>query len=405
MKKLSLLLVALFGISFIGIGQIRFEPGYYIDNEGVKSTCLIKNVGWSNNPEKFTYLISENGEVQFKDLTEVQEFGIINDVRFRRFIVEMDQSTNRLNALSKSPNPEYVVDTLFLKELVSGDASLFSYKNGDINRYFYTTPDLDITQLVYKKYKKNGSVATNKQYLTQLFLDVNCKKDPANKIEKVKYVQTDLVAYFIEENKCRNSDYFSVYETKPSSETDTNLHLNLRAGVSIASLVVDYLPGRTFDADFGTQIIPRVGLEMEVAFPGTRNKWAFILEPYYTSYQEEIILPNSPQTTTDEAMVNFTTVEISAGVRYYVFLNNKSRLFANLGMTFGITGNSNITIERVADFPTTSGLRGNIGIGYNYNDRLSLELRQNSPYSLINRVIEWDSQYNSMALVLGVRLF
>lgn len=405
MKKLSILLIALFGISFLSTAQIRFESGYYIDNEGVKNTCLIKNIGWSNNPEKFTYLVSEDGEVKTKDLTEVQEFGIVNSIRFMRFIVEMDQSTNRLSALSKTANPEYVVDTLFLKELVKGDVSLYGYKNGDINRYFYTTPEQDITQLIYKKYKKNGSVATNKQYLTQLLLDVNCQKEPTNKIERVKYVQTDLVAYFIKENKCKNSEYFSVYEAQPQSETDMGTRFNLRAGVSSASFVLDYLPGRTFDADFGSQIIPRVGLEMEVSFPSTRNKWTFILEPYYTSYQKELILPNSSQTTIDEAMINFTTVEISAGIRYYVFLKNRSRLFANLGMTIGITGNSNITVERVADFQITSGLRGNIGIGYNYNDRFSLELRQNSPYSLINRVVEWDSQYNSMALVLGVRLF
>ena len=405
MKRLSILLTALFGISFLATAQIRFEPGYFIDNEGVKTTCLIKNVGWSNNPEKFTYLISENGDVMFKDLTEVQEFGLVNDIRFKRFIVEIDQSTNRLTDLSKSANPEYVTDTLFLKELVKGEINLFGYRNGDFNRYFYTTPDLDITQLVYKKYKKNGSVATNEQYLTQIFLDVNCKKEPASKIQKVKYIQTDLVAYFIEENKCRNSDYFSTYEVKSDLETDRGLRLNLRAGVTNASFVMDYLPARTFDADFGSQIIPRVGAEMEVSFPDTNNKWAFILEPYYTSYKEELILPNSPQATTDEAMIDFTSIEISAGIRYYVFFNSKSKLFANVGFSFGITGNSMISIERVVDFPINSGLRGNIGIGYNYNDRFYLELRQNSPYSLITRAPEWETQYKSMALVLGVRLF
>ncbi|MEL6561680.1 MAG: hypothetical protein AAFQ94_26060 [Bacteroidota bacterium] len=406
MQKLSILLIFVFGVSFLSTAQIKFEPGYYIDNEGVKNTCLIKNVGWSNNPEKFVYRLSEDSEAKTKGLAEVQGFGIDNGVSFKRFIVEIDKSTQRLSDLGKTAIPEYVTDTLFLKELVTGATSLYGYRDGVTKSFFYTTPDLKVTQLIYKKFKKDGSVATNKQYLTQLLLDVNCEKEPANKLQQVKYIQKDLIAHFIKENKCKNSEYYSTILSWADQETDKGLRLSLRPGVTNASSVLEYLPASIFDSefDFGSQINPRIGVELELSFPDTNNKWAFIFEPYYTSYQETTILPLGTQANF-EAEIDFRAVEFSTGVRYYLFLSNKSRLFVNIGALIGITGSSKISVERVAEFEINSGLRGNVGIGYNYNDRLSVEVRQNTPYSLIVNEAEWRSQYRSMEFILGIRVF
>lgn len=401
MKKFTLIFFTLTFITFASKAQIRFEPGYYIDNNGERKTCLIKDIGWTNNPEKFTYLLADDGTVLTKDITSVQEFGIGKRLIFKRFIVEIDKSTNRLNALSLNQRPEFETDTLLLRELVKGEISLYSFQDGDISRYFYKNPSTKITQLIYKKYSKNGSLATNKQYLTQLFIDVNCGNLTAAKIERVRYIQKDLVNYFIEHNKCSGGDYFSSYDPADAVVKDNSLRLNLRAGVNDASFVLDYLPGNLFDGDFGSQLTARIGVEMEVSIPATKNKWSFIIEPYYTTFKSSIILPNVTQPTMDEAEIDLTSIELSAGLRYYFHLTEKSKIYANLGFSIGITGNSQITIERVNDFPIRSGLRGNVGIGYNYNDRFYLEFKQNSAPSLINRFLDWNSQYKSRAIILG----
>lgn len=53
MKKL-LFVVILCSYSFT-FSQIRFEKGYLINNQDVKSEVLIKNEDWTLNPTEFFY--------------------------------------------------------------------------------------------------------------------------------------------------------------------------------------------------------------------------------------------------------------------------------------------------------------------------------------------------------------
>ncbi|MBI9054042.1 MAG: hypothetical protein JEY96_09520 [Bacteroidales bacterium] len=46
------------------IGQIEFEQGYFIENDGIQTECLIKNMAWASNPKAFSYKIGVEGEVK-----------------------------------------------------------------------------------------------------------------------------------------------------------------------------------------------------------------------------------------------------------------------------------------------------------------------------------------------------
>ena len=49
MRQLLLLLISQFIL--VGLSaQISFEQGYFINNEGTKTICSIKNIDWRNNP-------------------------------------------------------------------------------------------------------------------------------------------------------------------------------------------------------------------------------------------------------------------------------------------------------------------------------------------------------------------
>ena len=130
----------------------------------------------------------------------------------------------------------------------------------------------------------------------------------------MKYIQKDLIAYFIKENKCKNSEYYSTILSWADQETDKGMRLSLRPGVTNASSVLEYLPSSIFDSefDFGSQINPRIGIELELSFPDTNNKWAFVFEPYYTSYLETTILPLGTQANL-EAEIDFRAVEFLPG--------------------------------------------------------------------------------------------
>ena len=43
--------------------QIKFEPGYFTNNDGQRAECEIRNVDWESNPTTFQYRIA-GGETQ-----------------------------------------------------------------------------------------------------------------------------------------------------------------------------------------------------------------------------------------------------------------------------------------------------------------------------------------------------
>ena len=54
MKSLTVIML-LFLIVTESFGQIKYEKGYFINNENKKIECLIKNKDWKNNPSEFSY--------------------------------------------------------------------------------------------------------------------------------------------------------------------------------------------------------------------------------------------------------------------------------------------------------------------------------------------------------------
>ncbi|WP_461531957.1 hypothetical protein [Sinomicrobium sp.] len=87
-KQLFFLLVA---VSFFsGYSQIGFEEGYFIDNNGEKNHCFIKNIDWRNNPFGFVYKKDREGEIHQADITAVREFGINGEYKYLRATVKID---------------------------------------------------------------------------------------------------------------------------------------------------------------------------------------------------------------------------------------------------------------------------------------------------------------------------
>ena len=53
--KTNLVALIFLLIAKCSFGQIRYENGYYIDNNNRRTECLIKNVDWGNNPKGFIF--------------------------------------------------------------------------------------------------------------------------------------------------------------------------------------------------------------------------------------------------------------------------------------------------------------------------------------------------------------
>ena len=155
MKRLiqsSTLLALIFISTFKAHAQDRFKKAYYIDNASQKHECFILDLDWSNNPESFKYKDSENGEIKEITIKDVQSFEILERSKFVRADVKLDLSSEDINRLTDFKELETVDTTVFLRVLLEGEANLYLFEKGNLDRLFYSKKSAP-SEYINLKYK------------------------------------------------------------------------------------------------------------------------------------------------------------------------------------------------------------------------------------------------------------
>ncbi|RZJ48536.1 MAG: tRNA modification GTPase, partial [Flavobacterium sp.] len=148
MKK-NLLFALLFYYTFTN-AQISFEKGYFISNNGKRTECYIRNLDWKGNPKEFKYKLQLNDpEVKIENIATTEEFGIDTENKYKRFKIKIDRSDDDIKKITTNRDPDWREETIFLKILVEGDATLYSYSENNTNRFFYSTKTIPTEQLIY----------------------------------------------------------------------------------------------------------------------------------------------------------------------------------------------------------------------------------------------------------------
>jgi hypothetical protein len=393
MKKtaLSFLLIIL---CVAGYPQILFEKGYFINTHGDKIECLIKNVDWKNNPARFDYKFSEESEIHAAGIQAIKEFGIENSSKYMRSVVKIDRSSEDLSELSMVKNPVFEEDTVFLKVLVEGRASLFIYEEKKLTRFFYETGDTLISPLVYKLYTTNQhDIFYNYNYRQQLFTDLKCRDLSENDFFSLGYSENELVRLFTKYNQCLDAG-FTNYDEKRRDF----FNLNIRPGLSLSKLTVDSYSTYQ-DVDFDVEPTFRAGVEGEFILPFNKNKWSVFIEPTYQYYKSEKDLEKY------HVIVHYESIEIPIGGRYYFFLGKKSKIFVDAAYVLDFAFNSTLNYEDIWQTELRSLGNFAFGAGYKFHDRLSLELRYQAKREVILNSSGWMTNYRTLSLIFGVTIF
>ena len=218
-KNITAIILLMVLLQIIAFSQIRYEKGYFIDNEGNRTECLIKNNDWRSNPIDFKYKLNENDEAKIATIATIQEFGIINYSKYIKAEVDIDISSDQVVNLTKTEDPIWSKEIVFLNTIVMGDAYLYKYIQGsDLVRYFYQVGESEIKQLIYKRYsldlRSDGTTGhyqldikveglfENEGYKKQLWDDVRCSSKDLKTIKDLSYTRSKLVKYFTNYNKC-----------------------------------------------------------------------------------------------------------------------------------------------------------------------------------------------------------
>ncbi|MGK0446847.1 MAG: hypothetical protein ACJA2M_000616 [Polaribacter sp.] len=393
MKK-QFILFLIIVISFKGFSQIKYEKGYYIDNNNKKVDVLIKNIDWLNNPKEFQYIIDDNSESQNISINSVKEFGIYGVCQYVRANVYIDKSRDYIGSLSTSKKPEFKEELVFLRVRILGKVNLYVYAGDGPERFFYNTKNAGIKQLIYKRYKiNNNQIKKNNAYKQELFTNLKCQSISINDMEKINYNEKELSNLFVKYNECENA----LVADFNNNNGLQSFHLNIRPGINISSNEVIF-QGRVFDKSFSLGY--RIGIEAEFNLNFNKNKWAIFIEP---NYQQ---LKYSKTAYGQNMSVDYKSIELPLGIRHYIFLNKESsKLYLNLLYAFNLPLKSKITFENNADLEIIETSYLNAGIGYKYKNKYIAEIRLGFNRDPLESDVSWTSNLNTVSIILGYSIF
>lgn len=399
-KNLSILL---FFISILTFAQIKFKEGYIINNEGVKTFCLIRDMAWKDYPDSFLFKDSEDGKQKRAYIQNIKEFSVDN-IKYVRFTFKLDISSTNLNYLSDDKKPIWESKTAFLKLLVDGSTQLYKYSsNGNVKYFIKKENRNDIEQLVYKKYM----IEKNNQNYVQTNNDFKIQLDSINKnfaTRDIIYSDKSLISWFNKNSGIQNTEVIDKENGK----------FNIRAKVGFLSSQLKFKSSSgvfsNLDLDKKTSINP--SLEFEYVFAFNKNKWSAFIEPTYFTYTTE----KTTETILSfidykKYVVDYSSIIIPIGIKHYIFVNDKSKFFisgafaGNFALKYKIrvfdpTINYNYSYY---DDRGTIFMGTQLSIGYIYNNKFSIEGKLINQKSIINS--STDAKQHSFGFSIGYNIF
>ncbi len=396
MTRLNILLLLFFLSSIQLIAQSNFQPGYYINSQGERISGLIKNQDWKNNPERIDFKNNEESASEVITIRDIQEFGINEAVKFIKAYVEVDRSSERTDKISYTKNPQFNREQHLLKILIEGEVNLYSYEEVDLVRFFYQKNGGDIEPLVFKSFRtEDNRISKNEAYKSELWEVLKCPSITLDDIQRLEYREENLVSFFTTYHECIGKDYIHY---KQSLQRDL-LSINLRPGLRFSSLAINGPSTISRDVDFGSKVELRLGLEVEIFMPIANNRYAILFEPTIHSFKAEKAVD------LQTVKVDYTSLEIPLGLRYYFLLSEKGKLMLNASAMFEFPLSSIVDYENSADIDIRSDANIALGIGYKYQDTLSLELRYSFERLLRDINFVSDRGYKAIELILGYAIF
>lgn len=380
--------------------QPAFQPGYFIDHNGERVSCLIKNLDWKDTPQKFTYRLQADRPPVEANPADIQEFGIEGVARFIRAKVKIDRSSEQNAQLKyKDRQPNWSSETLFLEVLLQGTASLYLYRENITQRFFYKASPTDtLSQLVHKKYlNTQRDIVYNNRFRQQLWAQVNCEDKAVDQFDNVRYTENSLLHFFKQYHECLNASF----DTYQPNTRRGEIRLSVVPGLHMAGATLSSSVEGVQDLDFGRRVGYRFGLEVDYVLPINNGVWSIVFEPTWQTFQDNATnLQNSGE-------ISFTNIELPLGGRRHVPLPRGNELFLDVFYVsnFTIDFGSSIDIEGGDSFGITTGNGMAVGLGVQVK-RFRGGLRLYTNIELLNDFLDTIStRYSRVLLYSGYRIF
>ncbi|MEN0051900.1 MAG: hypothetical protein AAF806_32845 [Bacteroidota bacterium] len=400
-NKKTVLLICLLACSLSAIAQENIEPGYIIKEDGFRQEVMLAVEDNISTPQKFRFKQPDGKWVNIGIDDNIQEIGT-NDKAFKKFVVQIDKSTENLDRLDEEKTFNFVQDVLFLEYVLSGSVSLYQYRRKGLIKFFYQQANEDIQQLKYKKHLlvtkdqygrsyAKGKVVENTAYKYQLFEAFeSCSNINSSYIADLNHSKKDLVKFFRTVNECfgdeavkelaqKTHNRFRIYPVFKMSMEDFRYEI----GTDII----------TFDNNIG------YGAGLRIHFlPINNNKHlSLFTEGYYTHQR-------AASTSEDGIELMMRVINIPFGLQYDFFLSDKMALFLNGGYNLMLDLNkSRVTDTNISRYlPISTRDNAFASLGFTFYNIVVAELRYNSPAKVFDIFPDSNTSYQPLILTVGI---
>ena len=392
-RQLTLIIFVLLCCT-IGISQTNFQKGYYIKSSGERVECLIKNSDWLDSPNSLKYKLSDKGQIIELTIDNLNAFGVYTGQHFVKQTINFDTSPVSTNNLSDKRNPIFEERTVFLEKLIEGEASLTRYVTGNYRRFYLKIGSNNYEPLVQKEYRDaSADILENNYFRQQLLTQLACDDISDNMLERLQYKEKALMDLLKKYNNCLGKESVVYEKVRPKSKENL-LRLDALVGARFNTLNVV-----RFNTEVGTSLVGvQLGVGGEYFLNFNNNKWSVIGDVTYYSFSEELNVPitvASTATTTNE--IEYSALELTLGGRHSFYLNESSRLFLDLGISFSQPLTDTYTVTSNRSFETLRKSLVLLGVGFAHNE-WSLRGRYVPKRDFIDGI---ESDYSAFALLLG----
>lgn len=329
-NRLSLLLLV---VTFLTFAQNKFEPGYYIDNSGIKTECLILKKKWINSPD-FITIKTNNNKTKEINCNDVIEFSVAN-IKFQK-----EQFKSEVSSID-SESLKYIYKKKFLRVLLESDKySLYMLQNENYNNSSFYIKMLNdtIRELIYKKYESEENKTKVFPFYKQQLLNLDNSTDSKQKLNRINYNTSELINYV---KKLSNSTP-KIYLNKDS------IQLNLKIGF------YSYIKNHSFYLDgnidqqmeFSNQNMYGINTELEFIPAILKRNYGVFLEYGFdlSKYKDQ----------TDVVRPIFINPD------YHIEYSIKNKLRSNFGLRRYIKINPNLNVNLSAKIAMNEKYEGHL---------------------------------------------
>ena len=193
----NLLVCLMIFFSLSAYGQSNLKDGYVVLNSGDTVQGQVEDGNWNVNPEKIVF--RNGGNTKEYTVSELKGFGIKNELRFTRFHFSYQQTATELEHADETFDGPVVTTDAWLRVLYSGNYSLYEWVANKRNYFFYTGPDGDLKELIYRvRLTVSGELQKDEQYKNRLAALTPAENSEAYQrlVNNTRYTDDDLLTVF-----------------------------------------------------------------------------------------------------------------------------------------------------------------------------------------------------------------